>query len=239
MIALLRKALFLVFLFSFFTTPVRGQQDSVSRSFEEVVRVPGEARLQEISEDSRYDYQEVKQEMTLWDRFIQWLRDLFGTWITSEGVQLFLKITAALAFVLVLVLFINQMRMGELKSALTRRGDRNLLNLRSTVITESSEKLDELIGKAIADSDYSLAVRFIYQKSLHILKDLDLINWRTDKTNHDYLYELKDHPSADYFSRLTYFYEYIDYGDFEIDEIRFKTIEKVYNRFKAVTGGQN
>lgn len=216
--------------------PVQAQQDSVSRSFEEVVRLPDDTRLQELSEDSRYDYQEVKEEMTLWDRFVQWLQDLLGKWITTDGVQLFLKIVAALAFVLVLVLFINQMRMGELKSAITRRGDRNVLNLRSTVLTESSEKLDELIHKAIDGKEYSLAVRYIYQKSLHILKDLDLINWRTDKTNHDYLYELNDHPSADYFSRLTYFYEYVDYGDFEIDETRFNTIKKVYDRFRSSTG---
>lgn len=239
MTGILRKSFCLFILLNLFTTPSFAQQDTTAHSFEETVRMPDESRLQEISKDSRYDYKEVKKEMTLWDRFIQWLRDLFGKWITSEGVMMFLKITAALAFILVLVLFINQMRMGELKSAITRRGDRNVLNLRSTIITESSDKLDELITKAITNKDYSIAVRYIYQKSLHILKDLNLINWRTDKTNHDYLYELKDHPSADYFSRLTYFYEYIDYGDFEIDEVRFKTIEKVYNKFKASTGDQN
>lgn len=239
MTSILRKSFLLFLLVFLFTAPTLARQDSPQPSFEETVRMPDESRLQEISEDSQYNYQEVKQEMSLWDRFIRWLQGLLGKWITSDGVLLFLKITAGLAFALVLVLFINQMRMGELKSALTRRGDRNVLNLRSTVITESSEKLDELIAEAINNREYSLAVPYMYQKALHILKDLHLIDWRIDKTNHDYLYELKDHPSADYFSRLTYFYEYVDYGDFEIDEVRFKTIEKVYKHFRSTTGGQS
>ena len=83
-----------------------------------------------------------------------------------------------------------------------------------------------------------MAVRYLYQKSLISLRNKELIQWKQDKTNHEYLYELGEHPAALPFDRLTYFYEYVDYGDFPIDEHRFAKIQKVYNEFITKIGDQ-
>lgn len=195
------------------------------------VRIPTHERLTKISQDERYNYRELKAELTLWDRFTIWLSKKLGDWVREDIVSLFLKITAGLAVFAALILFINQLSKGELRNAMMRRRNRTLLNLNFKTSIEQSSNLDELINKAIQKKNYGIAVRYLYQKSIQLLREGELINWKPDKTNHDFLFELGAHPAADLFDRLTYFYEYVDYGDFEVDEPRFITIQSVFSKF--------
>ena len=56
-----------------------------------------------------------------------------------------------------------------------------------------------------------------------------LIEWHADKTNTDYLYEIHSKSVREEFSYLSYLYNYIWYGEFEMDENSFL---KAQNRFK-------
>ena len=220
--------------------PISGLQKVDSKKATESleVRIPSEERLNEIASDERYIYLEEAANPTLWQRFIMWLRNLLGDWVSQTWVEWFLKITAAIAFVLVLVLLINQITKGELKNALMRRQNRTILDLRLNNQASVSADYDELINSAIKNKKYDLAVRYIYQKALLQLRKSELINWKLDKTNHDYLIELGNHPAASSFDRLTYFHDYVDYGDFHIDEPKFILVQKVYNQFENNLGGK-
>ena len=55
------------------------------------------------------------------------------------------------------------------------------------------------------------------------------IEWDIEKTNSDYLYELQNPVYKEDFTYLSYLYNYIWYGEFEIDETTFNKAE---NRFK-------
>jgi hypothetical protein len=55
------------------------------------------------------------------------------------------------------------------------------------------------------------------------------IEWDIEKTNSDYLYELQSPVYKEEFTYLSYLYNYIWYGEFEIDDSTFKKAE---NRFK-------
>ena len=208
------------------------ETDSLAVNQASKIRMPSPERLTEISNDERYFYNEVKTEMSLWDRFMLWFRNLLDKWISSDFMSLFLKISASIAFVLILVLLINQIMKGELKNAVKSKGNRAILNLNATPENIDDIKYEELIQEALLKRNYALAVRYLYQKCLVILKEQELIEWKSDKTNYDYLFELGSHPSASHFDRLTYFYEYVDYGDFKINEQQFNTIHHVYQQFK-------
>ena len=196
------------------------------------VRIPSDERLQEISEMKKYLYNELPQELTFWDKlmikFQEWAKKLFQ----NSWVEYFLKGSAILIFVVILIALINQILKGEIRSAITGKKDRTILNLNIDEGDLNSAKIDYLIAKAIEQKNYSLAVRYLYQKSLLLLKENELINFKQDKTNYEYLTELNNHPSAPYFDRLTYFHEYIDYGHFDIDKSRFKKIENVFKEFQ-------
>ncbi len=196
------------------------------------IRMPSQERLLEISQDDRYHYNDLRDELSLWERFILWLRRHVAEWITSDGMIMFFRITGSVLFILVLVLLINQIMKGELGVAFKNRGDRPVLNLKTGKDGISVAKLSELLEVAIRKKDYHQAVRYLYQLSLHSLREKGLIQWKSDKTNYDYLHELTGHPAEPEFDRLTYFYEYVDYGDFPIDERQFATIRNVFQEFR-------
>jgi hypothetical protein len=196
------------------------------------VRIPSEERLKEISEMKKYWYNEPPQELSWWDKFIIKLQEWAREMLQNSWVEYFLKGSAILIFIFILIALINQILKGEIRSAITGKKDRMILNLNIDEGDLTRSNIDELITKALNQKNYSLAVRYIYQKSLLLLKEKELIHFKHDKTNYEYLRELNDHPSASYFDRLTYFHEYIDYGHFEIDKTRFQTVEEVFLQFQ-------
>ena len=53
-----------------------------------------------------------------------------------------------------------------------------------------------------------------------------------DKTNADYYKELRNTSYGKEFKELSRLYEYIWYGDFKLDESRFKIIIQKFNQFQ-------
>jgi len=225
--------LLLISLVLTFSNPVKAQQttNSVSAASPEL-RIPSEERLQEISEMKKYHYNEPQQALTFWDKIVitvqEWIRKI----LSNSWVEYFLKASAILIFVVILIALVNQMLKGEIRSAITGKKDRTLLNLNIDDGDLNTNNIDTLIAQALEKKNYGLAVRFLYQKSLLLLRDHELIHFKQDKTNYEYLQELSDHPSSSYFDRLTYFHEYIDYGHFEIDKDRYQKVKDVFLEFQ-------
>jgi len=48
-----------------------------------------------------------------------------------------------------------------------------------------------------------------------------VIEWDIEKTNSDYLYEIKNEKLRNDFAYLSYLYNYIWYGEFELEEETF------------------
>lgn len=48
-----------------------------------------------------------------------------------------------------------------------------------------------MIEEAIANRNYRFALRLNYLRSLKILSDKEIINWKIDKTNHEFIGEIK------------------------------------------------
>lgn len=93
---------------------------------------------------------------------------------------------------------------------------------------ETIEKIDidALIAEALKTNDYRLAVRYLHLKLLQSLANANLIDWHFEKTNSDYQKELKaDHLKKD-FAKASYLYDYIWYGEFDIDQAGFDSTQK-------------
>jgi hypothetical protein len=86
------------------------------------------------------------------------------------------------------------------------------------------------IDKAAAQGNYRLAVRMMFLRLLKNLSDKNIINYRQDKTNLDYLTEM--YASAYYsdFFRLTRHYEYSWYGKFDISYEAYQLIADEYDQ---------
>lgn len=94
---------------------------------------------------------------------------------------------------------------------------------------------DAEISAAKRRSDYRLAVRLWFLRSLKEMTDLKLIDWKIDKTNSDYYYELSGSRLQKDFASISLLYEYVWYGDFEIMEGRYGEVEsKLQNYYSSI-----
>jgi hypothetical protein len=102
-------------------------------------------------------------------------------------------------------------------------------------IVESEEDIDkinfdELISLAIDSKQYKLAVRYLFLKSLKLLSEKGMIELRNNKTNHQYLSEIKNNQIAEVFRTTTSRFEWIWYGDFPVNEEIVKSSQNDFEK---------
>jgi hypothetical protein len=93
-------------------------------------------------------------------------------------------------------------------------------------------KFETELEKAIRLKNYKLAVRILYLESLKKLNDQQLIDWKINKTNWDYVNEVKRDDLRPLFKKITNSFDYIWYGDFTIDESTFRLMQDQIQLFK-------
>ena len=103
-------------------------------------------------------------------------------------------------------------------------------------LVSEEEDIDEsdyerLLQRAIQQKEFRLATRYYYLWLLKKLSQKEYIDYHKDKTNSDYLFELKDAQTRSKFSYLSYIYSYVWYGEFQVDELKFGTIKSKYQSF--------
>ncbi|WP_264560650.1 hypothetical protein [Flavobacterium sp. N501239] len=91
-----------------------------------------------------------------------------------------------------------------------------------------SINFNEIIKKSKQEKDYRLTIRYYYLWLLKSYSDKELIEWDIEKTNSDYLSELKSQNTKENFKYLSYIYDYSWYGEFEINEPDFLKAETVF-----------
>lgn len=123
---------------------------------------------------------------------------------------------------------------------------RNILNGKKAVplvkISEEedlmhNEDLYKLLEETIKDKNYRLAVRYYYLLMLKKLSDKELIHWQQEKTNEDYKNELKSNAvlNSD-FTKVTNLYDYVWYGEFDIDEELFNSAQHTFKSLSRNIG---
>ena len=91
----------------------------------------------------------------------------------------------------------------------------------------------KLITGAVNTRNFRMAVRYHYLQSLQKLAQKGAIQLASDKTNYQYVSELSGKTYKHSFAALTLNYEYVWYGEFEIDENVFNTIQNKFKKFNS------
>lgn len=92
-------------------------------------------------------------------------------------------------------------------------------------VISSESDFNNLINQALQANNYRQAVRYQYLKTLHKLSDRNLVELAKDKTNFQYVRELRNPAFQNDFASLTLNYEYVWYGEFIIDKSIYQKIE--------------
>jgi hypothetical protein len=88
------------------------------------------------------------------------------------------------------------------------------------------------IDKAAAQGNYRLAVRLLFLRLLKNMSDKNVISYKQDKTNSDYLMQLSSTNYYQDFFRITRYYEYSWYGKFEVSNEAYLLINKEVQQFE-------
>lgn len=192
------------------------------------VRKLSEEKQKEIFNDSDYKYDKISSApRTPWEEFKEWVArmvsKLFNTEEGQTGWKIFQYVLIATVIVTVVLLLLknNVRALFYGKSASVK--------LDFSEIEEDIDKIDftKMITEAISKKDYRKAIRLHFLMLLKQLSDKKLIQWKIDKTNNDYLIELSNNKFSRQFKELSILYEYFWYGNFPLDENKFKqTVEK-------------
>lgn len=88
--------------------------------------------------------------------------------------------------------------------------------------------LETAVKKYIAEKNYRYATRLLF---LHLLKTMaqkNVIEYNTHKTNFDYLFALSNSKIYPAFANVVKAYEYVWYGEFEVNETQFNSIKQEF-----------
>lgn len=172
--------------------------------------------VDDLKANDTYTYppRDAPRQMSLWDRFKQWLASLFEVDPNSAWWEygLYIAIFVILLFTIIKLLgirFSGVLKSPQKASPLAFSAGVEDLNILNFEIE---------ISDALANKNYALVVRLRYLNALHILAKADLVQVKNGKTNYDYLYELKSGVIKDNFSALARLFDYIWYGEFEANQ---------------------
>ncbi|MBE14671.1 MAG: DUF4129 domain-containing protein [Cytophagaceae bacterium] len=196
-----------------------------------------EKTLEQYQSDPDFDYTETEDADNWWTRFKNWLNDLYMSflrWLFGDGAVGgfwggFLQI---LPYVLLALLLMGLvwifLRMDSKRLAFEKiKAPQMALGDDEDII--QNQDIEALIQSALAHQNYRLAVRYYYLLTLQKLSGKQLIDWQAQKTNHDYIYEIKDSSIRHQFRRVTDLYDYIWYGNFTVDASAFAKAQGAFN----------
>jgi|AntDeeMinimDraft_4_1070355.scaffolds.fasta_scaffold03923_3 hypothetical protein len=199
--------------------------------------------LKERRAEGDFDYARHKAPENWWDRFTTWVsttwnnfwRGIFGT-PSGEGIGNVFEIIkyAIIALVVGLIIFLFiKLNPGN---TVLKEGETGKVFLSEDEQIIKEKDIPDLVENALAENNYRLAMRYSY---LLILKELDkyhLIEYEAQKTNTDYLAELKPGSIADHFKTITHLYDFTWYGGFSLKRKRFEKardeVQKIKNELK-------
>jgi len=101
----------------------------------------------------------------------------------------------------------------------------------AVVEEENASDPDLLLRNAIRNGNYRLAVRYLYLQLLQRLSEKKFIELNSNKTNYEYVMEVRRHKFANEFASLTLQYEYVWYGEYTVDERLFEQIQGSFTQF--------
>jgi hypothetical protein len=162
-------------------------------------------------------------------KFFNWMGDLFGFDIDFIDYQTLEYIVYGLLGVIVLYLLIKFLLQNPVSSVF--KTETKTIEGFSYVEDDIKQiDFDTLVKDALKSNNYRLATRYLYLKSLKVLASKNTIEWHFEKTNSDYLNEIKDLRIKDLFRRVSYIYDYVWYGEFPIDETSFNKNQDDFNQ---------
>ncbi len=116
-----------------------------------------------------------------------------------------------------------------LKNQKIKGGEFSFLDEAEENLEESD--LERFLREALEKKQYKIAVRIYYLMSIKELMQQNFIVWKKNKTNFEYLTEMRERKEFEHFHSLTRAFEIVWYGDVEIEEKEFVVLSPSFSSF--------
>lgn len=186
---------------------------------------------------TEFQYEVTVSEKGAWERFEEWLaywlKKIFGLSsmdTSSKYIGYILKTLAGLIVAYVIYLIVKIILNKEGQWIFGKSTTRKILTdeeIEKNLIYVDFEKL---LQETLKNGDNRLAIRYYYLWLLKRLAEKNIIEWHTEKTNSDYAYEIQSTDLRKEFQYLSYLYNYIWYGEFEMDELTFLNAQTAFEK---------
>lgn len=161
------------------------------------------------------------------ERFIE---RVFGQWAQLPTPYKILRVVLYLAGIVFLLYLLFQI--FNVQQIFARKAAAVSLNYELMNEDIHEMNFEPLIEAAIAQQQYRLAIRLHYLHTLKLLADHQLIDWKLNKTNYQYVIEMQARPSKDTFEQLTNIFDWVWYGEFLIQEQEYLQFSQLFTAFK-------
>lgn len=199
------------------------------------VRMPTEQSVEEFKNNRHFQYdQKIRSQNTWWDRlkykFWQWFFKLFS----NNGVYPYIRY---LIIIIAAIFIVVKLMQTNLRSVFYRPKKRLKIEHKELIEDITKIDLNKLRTDAEKKGNFRLAIRYNFLATLKILKDLQMIDWKIDKTNRDYVVELckemlKNTEIKEKFEELSSVFEHVWYGNFEVSEAEYQNYKTKFNDFQ-------
>ncbi len=194
--------------------------------------------------DSKFIYEFKTPEKNAWDRFKEWLAHLLDRIFSFSNNKTATHFTSVLIKVLavgivlgVIFMIVKAIMNKEGQWIFGKNSDRKIINYDEIEKNLHFVDFEKLIQNSLQLGENRLTIRYYYLWLLKKMSNNQIIEWDIEKTNSDYLYEIKDEVLKEEFAYLSYLYNNIWYGEFALNETTFdkakiafeKAVKKVNN----------
>ncbi len=194
------------------------------------VRLLSNDLLEKYKNDPEFDYDGGPEESEDWITKIKnWINQQLAILRSSTTYSTLLDYLYYGLMIAALILIIRGLIKADRRGLLFGKINSNEIKMIESEEDISQINFDDLIAAAAERKDYKLAVRYLFLKSLKLLSEKELIELRNNKTNHQYLSEIKNNRISNAFQIATSRFEWIWYGDFPVDEKVMKSSQNDFN----------
>lgn len=185
-----------------------------------------------------FNYEVMKPKESIWDllkkKVAQLLSKIFGELDPNKATNyavVLLRVTGILIIAFLLYLLISYL-MSKDGNFLFGKKNRKI-KISAHDLEENIHEINfpERILQLEKQQDYRSATRYYFLYTLKKMTDKNLISWNPEKTNRDYLKELKNINLKEDFGRIIYIYDYIWYGEFKTEEKDYQHYKAYFNKF--------
>ncbi|MDP9958260.1 DUF4129 domain-containing protein [Chryseobacterium lathyri] len=195
--------------------------------------------LQSRYKGNEFDYSVSKPKESFFQKLMRRidkiLQSIFGETVFTNSAKITTILIRLFAIILVgfLLYFIIKYLMGKDGNLFFSKKNKKT-EIKAEELHENIHEINfpESILKFEREGDYRSSVRYQFLFILKKLSDKKQISWNPEKTNKDYVMELKAEHLKNEFSRLSYIFDYVWYGEFPIDEQAYVKFKDQYQAFK-------